>query len=276
MLPRLRQALRLPPTRAQRAAAERDDLVRRLRREFEEVAREEADRIIAVVREVEHRARRDVHAEADRYALRTTERFVRDNLLTAPAFPNRFDTLRHALAHAPEHGMALEFGVFRGTTLKIIVEERGGDVHGFDSFEGLPEDWRPNRPAGYFRADLVPEVPGAGIVPGWFDETLPGFFAEHPGDVAFLHLDADLYSSTVTALEHAGPRLRPGSVVLFDEYFNYPGWEAHEHRAWREFVARHDVAFEYLCFTADNEQLAVRVTAIGSDAAEEVPAPPTP
>ncbi|WP_433273121.1 TylF/MycF/NovP-related O-methyltransferase [Actinosynnema sp. CS-041913] len=259
MLGRLRQALL---TRITSDVADRDDLVRRLRLEFEEVARQETDRLIAAVREIEHEARRDIHAEADRHALRTTERFVRENLLTVTAFPNRFDTLRHALTHAPEKGMALEFGVFRGTTLKIIAEERAGGVYGFDSFEGLPEDWRPKRPAGYFRADHVPQVPGAEVVPGWFEDTLPGFFAEHPDEVAFLHLDADLYSSTVTALEHAGPRLRPGSVVLFDEYFNYPGWEVHEHLAWGEFVARHGVEFEYLCFTSNNEQLAIRITAI--------------
>ncbi|MBB5954159.1 putative O-methyltransferase YrrM [Saccharothrix tamanrassetensis] len=259
MLGRLRQALL---TRIAGDAPVEDDLVQRLRREFEEVARQETDRLVAAVREIEQESRRDIHGEADRYALRTTERFVRENLLTVTAFPNRFDTLRHALSHAPDDGLALEFGVFRGTTLKIIAEERAGGVYGFDSFEGLPEDWRPKRPAGYFRADHVPTVPGAEIVPGWFDDTLPDFFAEHPGHVSFLHLDADLYSSTVTALEHAGPRLRPGSVVLFDEYFNYPGWEEHEHLAWTEFAARHRVGFDYLCFTSNNEQLAVRITAI--------------
>lgn len=263
MLGRLRQALHGSLTRIASDAVDRDELVRRLRREFEDVARQEADRLVAAVREIGHEARRDIHAEADRHALRTTERFVREHMLTATTFDNRFDTLRHALEHAPPTGLALEFGVFRGTTLKIIAEARGGtDVYGFDSFEGLPEDWRPRRPAGWFRNESVPEVPGAEVVPGWFEDTLPKFFAEHPGDVAFLHLDADLYSSTVTALEHAGPRLRPGSVVLFDEYFNYPGWELHEHLAWREFVARRRVSFEYLCFTADNEQLALRITDI--------------
>ncbi|MEU4806822.1 TylF/MycF/NovP-related O-methyltransferase [Actinosynnema sp. NPDC023587] len=261
MLDRLREAVRGSLTRMAGAAVDRDDLVRRLRREYEDVARQETDRLVAAVREIEHEGRRDILAEADRYALRTTERFVRENLLNATTFDNRFDTLRHALAQAPATGLALEFGVYRGTTLKIIADTRGGEgVYGFDSFEGLPEDWRPKRPAGWFRNDDMPEVPGAGIVAGWFDDTLPEFMAEHPGDVAFLHLDADLYSSTVTALKHVGPRLRPGSVVLFDEYFNYPGWEVHEHLAWREYVAEHDLSFEYLCFTSNNEQLALRIT----------------
>ncbi|CCH30430.1 TylF/MycF/NovP-related O-methyltransferase [Actinosynnema sp. NPDC047251] len=263
MLGRLRQALSGSLARIVSDAVDRDELVRQLRREFEDVARQETDRLVKAIREIEHESRRDIHAEADRYALRTTERFVREHLLNATTYDNRFDTLKHALELAPDTGLAMEFGVYKGTTLKIIAETRGGqDVYGFDSFEGLPEDWRPKRPAGWFRNENIPDVPGAEIVPGWFDDTLPKFMAEHPGDVSFLHLDADLYSSTVTALEHVGPRLRPGSVVLFDEYFNYPGWEVHEHLAWREFVTRHNVSFEYLCFTANNEQLAVRITEI--------------
>jgi hypothetical protein len=133
-------------------------------------------------------------------------------------------------------------------------------VYGFDSFEGLPEAWRSGFPAGAFDLDQLPDVPGAELVVGWFDDTVPGFLAEHPGPVSFLHLDADLYSSTRTVLDLVGPRLQPGSIVLFDEYFNYLGWEEHEHRAWREYVARTGTRFEYLGYTIDNEQVIVRVT----------------
>ena len=52
----------------------------------------------------------------------------------------------------------------------------------------------------------------------------------------------------------------PGSIVLFDEYFNYLGWEQHEHRAWAEYVARTGTRFEYLGYTIDNEQVIARVT----------------
>ena len=102
-------------------------------------------------------------------------------------------------------------------------------------------------------------MPGAELVVGWFDDTLPGFLADHQDEVAFLHLDADLYSSTRTVLQALRPRLRKGTVILFDEYFNFPGWEAHEHRAWTEFVSETGLEFEYLGYTADDEQLAVRL-----------------
>jgi hypothetical protein len=65
----------------------------------------------------------------------------------------------------------------------------------------------------------------------------------------------------VTVLEHIGPRLRPGSIVIFDEYFNYPGWQEHEHKAWREFVERTGIGFTYEAYTSVHEQLVVRITA---------------
>jgi hypothetical protein len=60
---------------------------------------------------------------------------------------------------------------------------------------------------------------------------------------------------------YVGPRLRPGSIVVFDEYFNYPGWEEHEHRAWMEYVELEGLRFGYEGYTVDHEQVVVRVTA---------------
>ena len=95
---------------------------------------------------------------------------------------------------------------------------------------------------------------------GWFDDTLPGFLAEHDGPIAFLHVDGDLYSSARTVLDLCGPRLVEGSVVIFDEYFNFPGWEQHEHRAWQEFVAGSGIEFVVEAYTVDDEQVVMRIT----------------
>lgn len=252
--------LRLAEEVAERHFARCEQLAERHRRELEELVHRETERLVRLLQEVEFRDRRDIHAAAERYAVASTEQFVREHLPTTPAFPHPQETLEHALSLAPAAGMALEFGVFTGGTLKIIAAARGGrEVYGFDSFQGLPEDWRSNIPAGTFRLERPPDVDGAQLVIGSFADTLPGFLRTHPGPVAFAHLDADLYRSTKTALDHIGPRLVPGSVLIFDEYFNYPGWENHEHRAWREFVERNRVRFDYLCYTSNNEQLAVRL-----------------
>jgi hypothetical protein len=236
--------------------AQSDDVVARLRAEM----RAEIDRVVHEIRAVEIRDRRDTFAAAEREAVASTARFVQREMAGARHFDHPHATLEHALSIAPTGGMALEFGVYTGTTLKIIAARRDGGVFGFDSFDGLPEDWRIGFGTGTFGVDGPPDVPGAELVVGLFDVTLPGFLAEHPGPVDLLHVDADLYSSAVTVLEVVGPRLRRGSVVVFDEFFNYPGWEAHEARAWAEHAAGRQVGFRYEAYTLDNEQVVLRLT----------------
>ena len=77
--------------------------------------------------------------------------------------------------------------------------------------------------------------------------------------MAFLHVDCDLYSSTVTIFEALGKRLQPGAIVLFDEYYNFHRWQQHEFRAFQEFVARTRVQYEYIAFSVTGQQVAVRI-----------------
>jgi SAM-dependent methyltransferase len=212
-----------------------------------------------------HRRRRDLGDALDRLATATTAELVARSMTAARTFDHPHDTLRWALSQAPPDGLALEFGVGAGTTLRIITPTRPrGTVFGFDSFKGLPETWRTHFDAGTFAVDAPPVVPHAELVIGLFEDTLPVWAAEHPEPLAFLHLDADLYSSTATVLEHIGDRLVDGTIVVFDEYFNYPGWPDHEHRAWTEFVERSGVGFAYVAYTRDDEQVVVRITRTGT------------
>jgi len=205
--------------------------------------------------------RRNMSWEADRRAMLSSLDFVQAHLADATAHPAKLPTLEAALAAVRVDGLYLEFGVATGGTLRIISEAAGDcTVYGFDSFDGLPERWRPGYDAGLFAVDEVPEVGGAELVVGLFGDTLPGFLEEHAGPVAFAHLDADLYSSTVTVLDALAPRFRPGTVLLFDEFFNYPGWQDHEHRAWVEFCERTSTTFEYLGYAEEDEQLYLRIT----------------
>ncbi len=261
-----------------RARADLGDLVRKHGRDVEDMLHREAERVITAVQEAEMRERRDIRAAGERAAVLASARFAQEGMPNASLFADAAETLQQALQLAPDDGMALEFGVYTGGTLTVIAQARDGrDVYGFDSFTGLPEDWRSRYPAGAFEVDAVPTIPGAELVVGLFEETLAGFLADHPGPVAFLHLDADLYSSTRTVFDHVGPRLGPGTVVLFDEYFNYAGWEEHEHRAWQEFVAASGIGFRYEGYTQNDEQVVVRVTepptaASGQDRAPRGPA----
>ncbi|MFC7451043.1 class I SAM-dependent methyltransferase [Rhodococcus daqingensis] len=221
---------------------------------------------VATVRErlteLEERTRRDISHALDVRATAEAAEFVLEHMPTVPARWHPHETLRYALDQVTADGLALEFGVAGGSTLRIIADTlrpTGHPVYGFDVFSGLPEAWRTGFPAGEFAQATPPDVPGAELVPGLFEDTLPGFLAEHPGPVAFAHLDADLYSSTRTVLALLRDRLVAGTVLVFDEYFNYPGWQGHEHRAWTEFVADTGVAFDYLAYTANNEQVVIRL-----------------
>lgn len=163
-------------------------------------------------------------------------------------------TLKHVLGLKPS-GVALEFGVGAGHSLRRIAEHM--PAVGFDSFAGLPEDWREGFPAGMFAQDYVPTVRNAIIVAGLFTETLPEFDWDSVGHVGLVHFDADLYSSTATALEHMGHLLVPGTYVVFDEAHGYPGWEDHEWKAWREFADRAGIGWTVVGHGP--EQWAVRI-----------------
>jgi hypothetical protein len=163
-------------------------------------------------------------------------------------------------------GFFLEFGVFTGGTIRFMARRMAGKtIHGFDSFEGLPEAWAGFNLGGkvFDVKGKLPRVPGnVQLHKGHFDTSLPKWLSENPGPIAFIHLDCDLYSSTATVLKLTAPRLMPGTVILFDEYFNYPNWEEHEFKAFQEFVTEHRVKYTYLVFA--RQQVAVRIDSIGN------------
>jgi hypothetical protein len=91
--------------------------------------------------------------------------------------------------------------------------------------------------------------PNVKLIKGWFNETLPGFVANLNECVAFLHIDCDLYSSTKTVFEYLGDKIKPGTIIVFDEYFNYPGWQRGEFKAFQEFIQERNLKYEYIGYT---------------------------
>lgn len=134
----------------------------------------------------------------------------------------------------PQGGYCLEFGVARGRTIRhwasLFPDQT---IWGFDGFEGIYESWN-GFPAGHF-AQVPPSVPGnVNLVVGRFDQTLPAWCQTHTGPVSLLHIDCDLYSATCDVFANLRDRIVSGTIIVFDEYWNYPGWEQHEFRAWQE------------------------------------------
>lgn len=186
--------------------------------------------------------------------------FIEQEMSSVKSFSDAFALLDESLRFAnQEHGLFCEFGVYSGSTINFIAARLKKVIYGFDSFEGLPEDWQPGVQKGTFRMDRLPRVrKNVRLIQGWFQDTLPAFVRDHDEPCSFLHIDCDLYSSTKTVFEAFGDRIDKGTVIVFDEYFNYPGWRAGEFLAFQELISARRFQFEYLGYA--DEQVAVRIT----------------
>ena len=147
---------------------------------------------------------------------------------------------------AAREGLWLEFGVWRGTSTLTIADRIAAfadsvgpapKVHAFDSFRGLPHDWRNASHRGAFagftrnflakgafdRGGKTPfSHPNVQWEAGMFDATLPAFLARNSLNASFVHVDCDLYSSARTVLTNLQRRLAPQAVLVFDELINFP------------------------------------------------------
>ena len=128
-----------------------------------------------------------------------------------------------SLARDPIH--YLEFGVASGASFRWWAEHNANPASllvGFDTFQGLPEQWG-RFPRGAFATEgRPPDIsdPRCSYQTGLFHETLPAFIQNFPFATArtVVHMDADLYGSTVFVLVTLGPRLKAGDLLIFDEF----------------------------------------------------------
>jgi len=168
---------------------------------------------------------------------------------------------RFAVERNEADSMWLEFGAHNGGSTRVLMHAHAKLTHAklpvfsFDSFRGLPEQWR-ERPSGANKAALrrweayyaagsfdrggKPPFtdPRVEWVVGWFNESLPQFLRTHPQNVSLVHIDCDLYSSTDTVLRLLQPRLSPGALLIFDELINYPDYAVNELKALLELQQR--------------------------------------
>jgi len=175
-------------------------------------------------------------------------------------FAHKRDTLCFALARAEIHGSVLELGVRHGASLRWLAEVATEDVHGFDSFVGLPLPFQ-GLDRGAFTTDgELPDVaPHVALHVGLFEETLRPFVARASRPLRLLHVDSDLYESAALGLDALSPLFQSGTVIVFDEYLGNESWRQDEHRALEEASAR--LGFQYEMFAASfiTGQVAVRI-----------------
>ncbi len=211
-----------------------------------------------------------VHPVRER-SLRSLQRsvdYIEAAMPNAMGFQSQRDLMAFCINEVKIDGCFTEFGVFKGGTMRFMAKRLPTKIfHGFDSFEGLPEAWCgfDLGKAAFSVNGKLPKVPNnVSLHKGFFDTSLPVWKQAHADKIAFMHIDCDLYSSTKTLLELLADRLQVGTVILFDEYFNYVNWENHEFKAWKEFVASHNIDYEYLGYA--RQQTCIIITSIGKTA----------
>ena len=144
----------------------------------------------------------------------------------------------------------LEFGVFQGASMRYwakALKHPESTLHGFDSFEGLPEDFCVG--GGYSKGRFstggvmpIIEDPRVKFFKGWFDQTLPAYtLPEH--NVLVINMDADLYSSTIYVLRYLRKWIRKGTFIYFDDLSR----PEHEPKAFDEFMKESGLKFRPLC-----------------------------
>jgi macrocin-O-methyltransferase TylF-like protien len=157
----------------------------------------------------------------------------------------------------------LEFGVYRGRSMRIwshLLRNPRSNLHGFDSFEGLPESWDLSAEKGYFGMDgAVPVIEDSRVsfFKGWFSETLPPYDLP-PHERLFVNLDADLYSSTKTVLDFLKPHISIGTYLYFDEFQA----REHESKAFDEFCSETGWKFQAVAASQGLTHVLFQRTAI--------------
>jgi hypothetical protein len=187
-------------------------------------------------------------------------RYYTKHMLHCESFHNALELLAYATSKVSIPGTICEFGIASGTTINHLARlQPGRQIHGFDSFIGLPTNWRAGFPQGAF-AQPVPVVePNVSLHIGPFAETLPKFVSSLTDNAAFIHIDCDLYTSTKEIFATLGDRIKPGTVIVFDEYMNYPGWRLHEWKAFQEFISESGLSYEYIGLVPSHQQVAVKI-----------------
>jgi hypothetical protein len=154
----------------------------------------------------------------------------------------------------------IEFGVYVGTTINFFSEKLNSKIYGFDSFLGLKEDWKGhNIEKGRF--NLQGKVPKLNkyvdLQIGLVQQTLPSFLNEKKPIINFVHMDMDTYETSKFVLLNIKPYLKKNSVILFDELYNFPGWDVGEYRALTEVFDESEYTF--LAFRQDGTQAVIEI-----------------
>ena len=183
-------------------------------------------------------------------------------ILSLPQIPevhfNRWSIYNRAIELSERERAFYEFGVWMGDSFKYIVPSFSGGF-GFDSFQGLPEDWGVVPRGTYSSRGRVPDIENAKFIVGEFAATLPEFFESEQPMAGLMNFDADLYSSTITALSNARPVIDRQTTLVFDEFIVNNNWEQDEFKALNEFCQANGFTYEVVAVSLFTKQVVCRL-----------------
>lgn len=178
--------------------------------------------------------------------------------------PGRFQVFDAAVPYLGNRSILYaEFGVYTGETVRYwskLLRDESAVLHGFDSFEGLPEDWGFHSKGTFSTEGAVPDIDDERVkfFVGWFSETLKTY-RPPTHDLLILNCDADLYGSTSEVLTAFSDVIVAGSLIYFDEFNDVDN----EFRAFAEFVRRTGKKFEIVATTPQLGRVMFRCTGTG-------------
>ncbi len=155
----------------------------------------------------------------------------------------------------------LEFGVASGIAIKWWVKKNTNPesrFFGFDVFTGLPEDFGVMKKQHYDTEGQTPKVDDERVnfIKGLFQDSLPSFLENNDSKQRkVIHMDADLYSSTLFVITRLIPYLQKDDIIIFDEF----GVPTHEFRAFTDIVSAYKLNFEILGAINNYLQIAIKI-----------------
>ncbi len=167
---------------------------------------------------------------------------LKAQVYAAPAFKTRQQMWHECIENIKDGDTALEFGVWQGTSINYMANARPDtQFHGFDSFDGIPEDWIRGNPRGTFKVldrSKLRFAKNVMIHDGMFTDTIPAFVQSTDlSKLELIHIDCDLGKScdvVLTGLTDSIRETRP--LILFDEFYGYLGFEDHEFLSFLNFI----------------------------------------
>lgn len=155
----------------------------------------------------------------------------------------------------------LEFGVSKGVSIRWWadhIKDEKSRFYGFDTFTGLPEDWGSFKKGDMDNNNEIPDLNDSRckFYQGLFQQTLPRFLTDwSAGTRKIIHMDADLYTSTLFVLTSLSHILKKGDIIIFDE-FNVP---MHEFKAFSEWTKSFYIKYQVIGAVNNFYQVAILI-----------------